>query len=203
MDITQYYIYIKYVGLLLAFGLVMYGYIKYNYVRRSIGWQFVDSIAKVKLGVGGCDLVLRIKHPSGKEEYQFVKQTKVISYQIKVKNEDVDKLVIFDGRAVDRLNGCPILTVTPNDIRPIDRETGLCVDIPSEIIIKLITDSTKTAEGQSKMDKNMKMLIYGLIAAVILTILGLSYINQTNADTMLLLKQCLVESAKTVTVIGK
>ena len=202
MDYTQYYIYAKYVGFLVGFMLILYGYTKYNYVRRSVGQNFIESIAKVKLGVGGADMVLRIKHPSGKEEYQFVKQTKVIKYEIKVKKDDVEKYVIFDARAVDRLNGCPILTCTPNDIRPIDRETGLCVDIPSEIIIKLITDATKTAEGESKKDKMMKLLIYGLVAAVILTILGLSYLNQTNSELTLQLANCFAQNAKSAVVIG-
>jgi len=100
------------------------------------------------------------------------------------------------------LNGIPILNVTPNDIRPMDRETGLLVNIPSELIDKLAVDSSKNIENEMKKDKNMKMLIYGLVGMGVLFIIGLSYINQTNMEIQGELLRCTVELGKSATVIA-
>jgi len=203
MDYAQYIMYAKYLGWVIGAVVVMYGFNKYMYVKRTIGWNFVDSIAKVKFSLKEFDLVLRIVHPSGAEEYQFVKQTKIISYKIKIRGEEVIKAVIFDARAVNRINGVPILSVSPNDIRPIDRETGLNVDIPGEVVLKLIADATKTAEDQAKRDKLVTMVLWGAGIGIVLFILGMAYINQTNAELQVKLMECTINLGKSAVVVGK
>jgi len=198
---------IRQIGILV--GVLVFGYgvffvwKKYNFVKRSVGWNFVNSLAKVKGSLGENDLVLEITSQSGKRVFLPVKQTPIIKYEIKFKGKDISKSVIYDERAVEFLNGIPILKCTPNDIRPIDRETGLLVNIPPEILEKLAVDSSKTIEAQEKRDKLMKMLIWGLIGAVILFIIGMTYLNQTTAEVQTELMKCTLELGKSVTVIGE
>lgn len=187
----------------LAFG---YGgwkvFSMYNRVKISVGWKFIDAMGKVKNSLSQFDLVLRVKSPAGREEYIQVKQSPLIEYLYFQKGKKVKKLVIYDERAVDYLNGIPILTVTPNDIRPIDRETGLLVNIPGEIIDKLAVDSARTAEMEAEKAKYMKMLVYTIIAMAVLFFVALTYINQTNAELQQQLAQMSIEMARSVTVIG-
>ena len=191
---------------LVAFAMGSYAlfwvFMRFNRVKASVGWQFIDSMGKVKKGQGGFDLVLRIKSQAGRESYQFVKHTPLIEYPYVVKGEKVKKLVIYDERAVDYLNGIPVLNVTPNDIRPIDRETGLLVNIPSEIIEKLSVDSSKTAEQEAMNNKTIKILIWTIVGMAILFILGLAYINQTNSEIQTALMQCTVELGRSATIIA-
>lgn len=188
-------------GVTAGLGLVMYVWTKYNYIKRTVGWDFINSMGKVKMG--NQDLVLRIKLPSGKEQYQFVKISPLIEYTINQNGKEFNRNVIYDERAVDRLNGIPILNCSPEDVRPIDRETGLFVKIPSEVMIKLAVDSSKTYEDQIKNDKLVKMLIWGLIGSVILVIIGISYINQTNSELQVQLAQCAIDLGKSATVVGQ
>lgn len=190
------------VGVLAGLWLVFFVWNKYNYVKRSVGWNFINSLAKVK-GIGENDLVLEITSQSGKRTFTPVKQTPIIKYEIKYKGKDIQKSVIYDERAVEYLNGIPVLKCTPNDIRPIDRETGLLVNIPPEILEKLAVDSSKTAEGEAKKDKITKMLIWGLIGTVILFLIGMTYLNQTTAEVQTELMRCTVELGRSVTVIGE
>ena len=136
------------------------------------------------------------------ESYFPTKNTPIIEYEVLENGKKVKKYVIYDERSVDYLNGIPILNVTPNDIRPMDRETGLLVNIPSELIDKLAVDSSKNIENEMKKDKNMKMLIYGLVGMGVLFIIGLSYINQTNMEIQGELLRCTVELGKSATVIA-
>ena len=188
-------------------GLVIGGYgtwwvyMKYNYIKSSVGWKFIEALGKTKKGIGGKDLTLRIKSPAGKELYESVKHQAIIEYEYLERGKKVKKYVIYDERAVDYLNGIPILNVTPLDIRPIDRETGILVNIPSEIIDKLAVDSSKTAEGEAKKDKNLKLLIYGMVAMGILFLLTMTYINQTNTELQGQLAKCSINLAKTAVVI--
>lgn len=183
-----------------AFGL-LWGFNKYNAVKTSVGWNFITSISNVKRR-NQYDLALRIKSPAGKESYQFVKQSPLIKYNYFENGKEVSKTVIYDERAVDYLNGCPILNVTPLDIRPIDRETGLFVTIPGEIIEKLAVDSSRTIEGQEKADKERKLFIYALIGMCVLFILALSYLNQTNSELQQELARVTIEMAKSATVVA-
>lgn len=189
-------------GVLVVGAVVFFGWQKYNFVKRSVGWNFIQSLAKVKSGMGENDLVLEITSQSGKRVFMPIKQTPIIKYEIKFKGKDVLKSVIYDERAVEFLNGIPILKCTPNDVRPIDRETGLLVNIPPEILEKLAVDSSKTVEAEEKKDKIIKMLIWGLIGAVILFIIGMTYLNQTTSEVQTELMKCTVELGKSVTVIG-
>lgn len=175
-------------------------YIRFNRVKRSVGWDFIDSLGKVRTNNKGNDLVLRIKSQAGRETYMPIKHTPIIEYPYKIKGEEVKRYVIYDERAVDYLNGIPILNVTPNDIRPIDRETGLLVNIPSEIIEKLAVDSSKTAENEAKKDKMMKLLIYAIIGLAVLFFIGLSYINQTNSELQVKLSSCILQAGKTAII---
>ena len=179
-----------------------YVYDKWNKVKRSVGWKFIDALGNVKFGRKGHDIALRIKSLSGRESYFPTKNTPIIEYEVLENGKKVKKYVIYDERSVDYLNGIPILNVTPNDIRPMDRETGLLVNIPSELIDKLAVDSSKNIENEMKKDKNMKMLIYGLVGMGVLFILGLSYINQTNMEIQGELLRCTVELGKSATVIA-
>jgi hypothetical protein len=188
-------------GVTAGLGLGMYVWTKYNYIKRTVGWDFINSMGRVKMG--NQDLVLRIKLPSGKEQYQFVKISPLIEYTITQNGKEFKRNVIYDERAVDRLNGIPILNCSPEDVRPIDRETGLFVKIPSEVMIKLAVDSSKTYEDQIKNDKLVKMLVWGLIGAVILVIVGISYINQTNSELQVQLAQCAIDLGKSATVVGQ
>jgi len=188
-------------GLFIGMGIAFYGFYLWNLVKKSIGWKMVKSLGRVKLGLGGQDLTLRIKSLAGRESYLPIKQSPVIEYEYLENGKKVKKYVIYDERAVDYLNGIPILNVSPNDIRPIDRETGLLVNIPSEIIDKLAVDSSKTAENEALNNKTIKMLIYALIGMAILFIIALSYINQTNMDLQATLARVTAESIKSATVI--
>lgn len=183
-------------------GILYWVFIKFNRVKASVGWDFIDSLGKVKKGVKGFDLVLRIKSQAGRETYMPIKHMPVIEYPYIVKGEEVKRYVIYDERAVDYLNGIPILNVSPNDIRPIDRETGLLVNIPSEIIEKLAVDASKTAEQEAMKEKLMKYLIWGLIGMAILFIIAISYINQTNGDLQVQLASCSIELGKSATIIA-
>lgn len=189
-------------GIFIIFGVILWGYNKYNLVKQSVGWNFVNSLGYVKRGFKGTDLVLEIISQSGRRTYNNVTQKPIIEYLYKEKGKDVKKGVIYDERAVERINGIPILKCSPIDIRPIDRETGLLVNIPSELIDKLAVDASKTAEGDAKHDKERKLLIYALIGMAILFILALSYINQTNADLQVMLAQSTIAAAKSATVIA-
>jgi len=201
MEIEQIIQIAKMLGYLIVGIGGYYIYDKWNKVKKSVGWKFIDSLGNVRLGRKGHDIALRIKSLSGRESYVPTKNKPIIEYEYLENGKMVKKYVIYDERAVDYLNGIPILNVTPNDIRPMDRETGLLVNIPSELIDKLAVDSSKNIENEMRKDKNMKMLIYGLIGMGILFILGLSYINQTNMDVQKELLRCTVELGKSATVI--
>lgn len=192
---------LKLVGITAGLGLVMYVWTKYNYIKRTVGWDFINSMGRVKLG--NQDLVLRIKLPSGKEDYQFTKISPLIEYKYLQNGKELQRSVIYDERAVDRLNGIPILNCSPEDVRPIDRETGLFVKIPSEVMIKLAVDSSKTYENELKNDKLVKMLVWGLIGSVILVIIGISYVNQTNSELQVQLATCALDLGKSATVIAQ
>jgi hypothetical protein len=159
-------------------------------------------VAKIKSGRGQCDLVLEIISQSGRRTYRAVTQSPIIDYTYKENGKDIKKGVIFDERAVEFLNGVPILKCTPLDIRPIDRDTGILVNIPSEMIDKLAVDSSKLAENEAKYDKERKMLIYALIGMAVLFIIAISYINQTNTELQQDLARITIEAAKSATVIG-
>lgn len=187
-------------GMSLFFG-VFWLFQRYQVVKLSVGWDFINSFVAVKRR-RNFDLVLRIKSPAGKEEYQFVKQSPIINYDWTMKGQKVKKSVIFDERAVDYMNGTPVLNVTPLDIRPIDRDTGLLVNVPSEIIEKLAVDSSRSAEGEEKKDKLIKTLIYAIIGMGVIFFIALTYINQTNSDLQVQLAQCSIELGKSATVIA-
>jgi hypothetical protein len=197
---------IKQIGILIGFCILSYGVFfvwqKYNFVKKSVGWNFINSLARVKNSLSENDLVLEITSQSGKRIFEPVKQTPIIRYTVRYQGKNVLKSVIYDERAVEYLNGIPVLKCTPNDIRPIDRETGLLVNIPPEILEKLAVDSSKTAEGEEKANKIIKMLIWGLIGAVILFLIGMTYLNQTTAEVQTELMRCTLELGKSVTVIG-
>ena len=204
MDISIEQVY-KYGGMLL--GLVtlaglFWMYNKYTLVKQSVGWNFINSMGGVKRGFKGLDIVLEIVSQSGKRRYIPSTQTPIINYNTLEKGEEVKKGVIYDERAVERINGIPILKCTPIDIRPIDRETGLLVNIPSELIDKLAVDASKSAENEAKKDKQMKILIYGLVGMAVLFIVALSYINQTNAELQIKLAEATIDAAKSATVIA-
>lgn len=186
--------------MVVVFGL-MWGFTKYNNVKNSVGWGFISSISAVKRR-NKFDLVLRIKSPAGKEDYLFVKQSPIIKYPYRENGKDVEKSVIYDEKAIDYLNGCPILNVTPLDIRPIDRDTGLFVTIPGEIIEKLAVDSSRNAEEKEKYDKERKMMIYALIGMCALFIIAISYLNQTNSELQQQLAQVTIEAVKSANVIA-
>lgn len=179
---------------------VFWVFVRFNRVKSSVGWKFIDAMGKVKKGIGGNDLVLRIKSQAGRESYLYTKHTPVIEYPYISRDENVKRYVIYDERAVDYLNGIPVLNVSPNDIRPIDRETGLLVNIPSEIIEKLSVDSAKTAENEAKKDKQMKMLLYTIVGMAVLFIIAVSYINQTNSELQVKLATCVIDAGKSAII---
>lgn len=188
-------------GLALCVG-GFWAYNKYLLVKQSVGWNFITSIGLVRRGVQGSDLILEIVNQSGKRIYKNVSQSPIINYDHMEKGKLVKKGVIYDERAVERLNGLPVLKCTPVDIRPIDRETGLLVNIPSELIDKLAVDSSKSAENEAKHDKERKMLIYALVGMCVLFLFALTYINQTNADLQVQLASATVNAVKSATVIA-
>ena len=199
---AQIIVYSQILGGLAVCGIGFWGYNKYLQVKQSIGWNFVTSVALVKRGAQGSDLVLEIVNQSGKRTYQNVSQCPIINYEHMEKGVLVKKGVIYDERAVERINGIPVLKCSPVDIRPIDRETGLLVNIPSELIDKLAVDSAKSAENENKNDKERKLMIYALIGMCVLFLLALTYINQTNADLQIQLASASINAAKTATVIA-
>lgn len=191
--------YVQYIVYLLIPGLVMYIFYIRNQVKMSVGWNFVKSMSKVKMSAN--DLVLRIKSPSGKEYYQASKINSIIEYDYYTDtNKKIKKMVLYDPKTVDYLNGIPILNVTPSDIRPIDRDLGTLINIPTEVIKKLITDSTKDPKHDADKAKYDKVLIYSLIGVCILFILGLSYLNQTNAELQNELMRLTIEMGKSATI---
>lgn len=191
------------VGALGGMWLFFVAFQKYNAVKKSVGWNFIESLGRVKNSLGENDLVLEVTSQSGKRTFLPVKQTPIIKFEVRHKGKDVEKAVIYDERAVEYLNGIPILKCTPNDIRPIDRETGLLVNIPSEILEKLAVDSSKTAEGEAKKDKQFKMVLIILGITIALFFIGMTYLNQTTAEVQVELMKCTLELGKSVTVIGE
>lgn len=190
------------IGALALMGVGLYFLNKIQQVKKSVGWGYVSSLAKIKNGLSQQDLVLEIVSQSGRRTHIPVTQKPIIEYTYKENGKDVKKGVIFDERAVEFINGVPVMKCTPLDIRPIDRDTGLLVNIPSEMIDKLAVDSSKLAENEAKYDKERKMLIWALIGMAVLFIIALSYINQTNTELQSELARVTIDAAKSATVIA-
>lgn len=199
MDYTQYLQYLPYVGYLVVFGLILYTFNMRSKVVNSVGWNFINSYSKTRINKNK-DLLLRIKSPSGKEYYEAVKQSPIIKYKYMENNKNVEKQVIYDPKAVATLNGISVMNVTPADIRPLDADLGTLVNVPSEVILNLISNSTKDPKTEENKAKHDKMLIYGLIGMGLLMIVGLSYLGQNNMETMDALRQCTIDAGKSATV---
>ena len=198
VNYEQYIQYAQYIVYLAIPALGFYILYLRNKVKLSVGWNFVNSFSKTKMS--NDDLILRIKSNSGKEYYQTVKQEPIIKYKYKENKKEVEKYVIFDPKAVDNLNGMPVLNVSPSDIRPLDRDLGTLVNIPSEVVNYLVTNSTKDPKLESEKGKYDKFLIYCLGACFVALIIGLSYINQTNTELQQELMRCTLEMGKSATI---
>ena len=188
--------------IMVLFFVIMFFYTKYNYVNRTIGWNIVNSMAQVKNNRTEKDLMLRIKTPSGKESYLPVKQSPKIDYQYKEESKDYKKTVLYDMKAQTYLNGVPILDVSPYDIRPINRYTGLYVNIDPNVTTKLITDSTKNPEKDKEKEKLVKYMLIGGAIIIVGFIVAISYMNTSNTELVGKLAVCYADMGRSVTVIG-
>lgn len=198
VNYEQYLQYAQYLVYLVIPVLAFYVFYLRNKVKLSVGWNMINSFSKTKMS--NEDLILRIKSNTGKEYYQTVKQAPIIKYKYRENNKDIEKYVIYDPKAVDSLNGMPVLNVTPSDIRPLDRDLGTLVNIPSEVILNLVTNSTKDPKLESEKGKYDKFLIYCLGACFVALIIGLSYINQTNTELQGELMRCTIELGRSATI---
>jgi len=201
VTVEQYLQYAEYLVYLFFAIVVMGAFYFNNKIKQSVGWNFINTMAQIKMP-GSKDLALRVKSPAGKEYYIPVTHQPLIKYKFKENGKEVEKLVLYDIKAVDYLNGIPILNVTPLDIRPLNKDLGTIVNMPPEVIQKLVTDSTKDPKIQEMKDKNLRILIYGLVGMGVVFIIGITYINQTNAELQTELAKCAIELGRSVTVIG-
>lgn len=202
MDSNTIMMYVKLVLYVIAGAIPMIGYYYYNMIKVSVGWNFIKSMGKAKMMASRGVIVLRIKHLSGIEEYKTAKTGRIIDYNYIDRDQEIKKSVIYDSRAVDYLNGIPILTCTPADIRPIDRDTGLFVNIPPEIINKLAVDSAKTAESEKENQHLKKMMMYGTIGIAICMILAFSYFNNEVVTANEAVRACYTAAGKSATIIA-
>lgn len=188
----------KYLGILIGMAVVFYIFQKYTEVKNSVGWNFVSSLGKVKKNLNKGLIVLRVKHPSGNEEYKIAKTAPSIKYTIEEDDKKVQKKDIYDESAVDKLNGIPILNVNPYDINPINRNTGLKVDVNPEVINKLAVDSTYEAESDQSQRKLVSTVIKGTIAAGVIMLLVFSYLYQQNVECQRQFTEYVKENGKAV-----
>jgi len=198
VEYIQYLQYAQYLSYVVALALGFYIINLRNKVKTSVGWNFIDNFSKSKFG--NKDLLLRIKSPTGKEYYQSVKQEPLIKYHYFDNDKKIEKSVIYDPKSVDNFNGIPVMNVSPADIRPLDRDLGTLINIPHEVIKKLVTDSTKDPKNEVNKAKYDKLLIYGLVGMGICLVIGLSLINQTNAEVQQELLRCTVELGRNAVI---
>lgn len=199
VDYVLYLQYAQYLVYMIIPALIFYIVHLRNQIKLSVGWNFISALSKVKMT--SKDLILRIKSPSGKEIYQPSKISNVIEYDfMDDNNKKQKKMVLFDPKALDYLNGIPILNVSPSDIRPIDRDLGTLNNMPTEVIRKLITDATKDPKHDSEKAKYDKFLIWAVIGMGILFIVGMTYLNQTNAELQNELMKLTIEMGKSATI---
>lgn len=199
VDYVLYLQYAQYLVYLIIPALIFYIVYLRNQIKLSVGWNFISALSKVKMT--SKDLILRIKSPSGKEIYQPSKISNVIEYDfMDDNNKKQKKMVLFDPKALDYLNGIPILNVSPSDIRPIDRDLGTLNNMPTEVIRKLITDATKDPKHDAEKAKYDKFLIWAVIGMGILFIVGMTYLNQTNAELQNELMRLTIEMGKSATI---
>ena len=196
----EYWLQLAVVGALsVLFVLVMH---LWGIINKTFGYNMLKTLLKTKLLAQKGFLLLEIKHRSGAREYQTVKQSPVIFYTVNENNKPKKKVVFFDPKAIDYIQNIPVLSVSPNEVRPIDRDTGLVVNIPGEYIDKLAKDTALDYETDKNNNNIIKQVIWGIIGVGIVLILAVSYMygNITDLNTQILVcERALAESA---TIIG-
>ena len=152
-------------------------------VKKAVGFDFLNAMHKAKMAAikNKPVAVLRIRDLAGNESYQTVEVSEYMKYKYQQNGKPVEKAVIYDERAVTIWNGVKVLNVSPVSIFPIDRNTGLYVNINPELTNKVVTDSGKTAETEKGNKEMMKQLFW--IAAICIggTILAISYFSENQS----------------------
>lgn len=198
-------LYIQYSAFMIA-GMSVLGFMYLaGLIKKSVGFDFVKSLSKAKMASlkNVSVIVLRIRDLAGNEVYQTHEVTELIKYKYKQNGTNLEKCVIYNERAVTLWNGIKILNVSPSSVLPIDRDTGLHVNVNPELTNKIVTDSGKTAESDKSSKDLMKQFIWAIAIILIATIVAISYMNQNQNDIMQDLKACYATGKTAATIIAK
>lgn len=172
-------------------------------VKKSVGFDFMNAIAKAKmLGLKNSSVVvLRIRDLVGNEQYTVKEASEFIQYSYKQNNQLIIKNVIYNERAVTIWNGVKVLNVSPTSILPVDRDTGSYVNINPELTNKIVTDAGKTSESETEKKEMMKHMLWLTGIVIVGLILVVSYFYQNQVDLMNDLKVCYAGAKGAATII--
>lgn len=172
-----------------------------NIITKSFGYNYLKTIVQTRLmSIKGYAL-LEIIHLSGAVEYRSVKITPFITYTVKENKKDVRKGVFYDEKALKQINGIPLLSCNPNDVRPLSRFNGLQVRISPEMINKGLNDLTTDPETKDKQDKLVKtaLIAGGVLIIAVILLTSYMYGELTTLNTLYL--ACERELARTATIV--
>lgn len=186
---------------LIGVGLFLVNYL-YTIMNKTFGFKFLRHLMKSKILSGKGFLMLEIKHRSGAREYQTVKQSPIIKYKFKENDKEKEKLVLYDPKAIDYIAGIPVLSCSTNSVLPIDRETGLSVYIPPELIDKLAKDNAMDYEARENHSKIIKQFIWGIGIVAVVFLLSISYMYGNVSDLTAQLLVCERTLAQSATIVG-
>jgi hypothetical protein len=200
----QIMLYLQYAGFMICgFSLLGFMYLA-GLIKKSVGFDFVKALSKAKMAglKNKSVIVLRIRDLSGNELYQTHEVSEVIIYKFKQNSEFLEKVVIYNERAVTMWNGIKILNVSPASVLPIDRDTGLYVNINPELTNKIITDSGKTAQSDKDTKELMKTGLYLGAILLLATIVAISYFYDNQVDLMGKLEACYKVGSSVATIVA-
>jgi len=201
VDVMMYY---KYGTFVIGGVSFMISFYLIGLINKSVGFSFIKALAKAKvMGLKNQSvIVLRIRDLSGTEIYDVKDVSEFIKYKFKQNGKQLEKAVIYNERAITLWNGIKILNVSPSSILPIDRDTGLYVNINPELTNKIVTDSGKTAESEKSNKELMKQFLWLAAIVIVGTIIAISYMYDANIDTVDQLKACYAAGQTSATIIA-
>lgn len=201
VDIMLYYDYgIKILGVASFMGCLYL----LSLVKKSVGWSFARALSKAKMSAlkNKSVIILRIRDLAGAEVYETKEVSELITYSFKQNGKMLDKVVIYNERAVTMWNGIKILNVSPSSVLPIDRDTGLYVNVNPELTNKIVTDSGKTAESEKSHKELLKNFIWFGALVLVATVVAISFMYDANIDTVEELKACYAAGKTSATIIA-
>jgi len=204
MEIVQYLLdyWLVIFSVLLIGGLFILVIWMNGLIVKTFGYGFLKSLITARHNSQKGFIVLEIKHRSGARQFVATKQSPLINYTIKENKKEKNKIVIYDPRAVDHIMNIPILSCSPNEIRPIDRDTGLLVNIPGEMLDKLAKDATLDYQANNDYQKLLRMVLWGAGIVMVGVLLMVSYMwgNIVDLNSQLIAAERL--AAQSATIIG-